>query len=62
MNRAPDRVYVMVVVVLCARVTCTLAENNVAGALLEEPGEGRVENRPRVPHGAGPDYDAAFAS
>ena len=36
----------MVVVVLCVRVTCTLAENDVAGAPLQGSGESRVENRP----------------
>ena len=46
MNRAPDRLYQVVVVVLCVRVTCTLAENDVAGAPLQGSGESRVENRP----------------
>jgi hypothetical protein len=32
MNPAPDRFCWMVVVVLCVRVICTLAENDVAGA------------------------------
>jgi hypothetical protein len=32
MNRTPDRLWPLVVVVLCVRVTCTLAENDVAGA------------------------------
>jgi hypothetical protein len=31
---------------LCVRVTCTLAENDVAGAPLQGSGESRVENRP----------------
>src|SRR5260370_7893255 len=39
MNRAPDRLCWAVVVVLCVRVTCTLAENDVAGAPLQESGE-----------------------
>jgi hypothetical protein len=47
MNRAPDRLCQMVVVVLCVRVTCTLAENDVAGAPLQGSEESRVENRPR---------------
>ena len=46
MNRAPGRLRRVVVVVLCVRVTCTLAENDVAGALLQGSGERRVENRP----------------
>jgi len=46
MNRAPDRLCHMVVVVLCVRVICTLAENDVAGAPLQGSGESRVENRP----------------
>ena len=46
MNRAPGRLRRVVVVVLCVRVTCTLAENDVAGALLQGSGESRVENRP----------------
>lgn len=46
MNRAPDRLCRVVVVVLCVRVTCTLAENDVAGAPLQGSGESRVENRP----------------
>ena len=46
MNRALDRLYWLVVVVLCVRVTCTLAENDVAGAPLQGSGESRVENRP----------------
>jgi len=48
----------VVVVVLCVRVICTLAENDVAGAPLQGSGEGRVENRPgsrtartRIQHG-----------
>jgi cold shock protein len=51
----------VVVVVLCVRVTCTLAENDVAGALLQGSGDGRVENRPVVPRGAGP-YPSALRS
>jgi hypothetical protein len=47
MNRALDRLSRLVVVVLCVRVTCTLAENNVAGAPLQGSEESRVENRPR---------------
>jgi hypothetical protein len=47
MNRAPDRLCQVVVVVLCVRVTCTLAENDVAGAPLQGSEESRVENRPR---------------
>src|SRR5580700_8212505 len=31
MNRTPDRLCWLVVVVLCVRVTCTLAENDGAG-------------------------------
>ena len=46
MNRAPDRLCRMVVVVLCVRVICTLAENDVAGAPLQGSEESRVENRP----------------
>ena len=46
MNRAPDRLRRVVVVVWCVRVTCTLAENDVAGAPLQGSGESRVENRP----------------
>jgi len=46
MNRAPDRLCQAVVVALCVRVTCTLAENDVAGAPLQGSGESRVENRP----------------
>jgi cold shock protein len=44
----------LVVVVLCVRVTYSLAENDVAGAPLQGSGEGRVENRPGVPHSADP--------
>jgi hypothetical protein len=47
MNRAPDRLRQVAVVVLCVRVTCTLAENDVAGAPLQGAEESRVENRPR---------------
>ena len=47
MNRAPDRLCQVVVVVLCVRVICTLAENDVAGAPLQGSEESRVENRPR---------------
>ena len=54
MNQAPDRLCRVVVVVLCVRVTCTLAENDVAGAPLQGSGEGCVENRPGVPHSADP--------
>lgn len=39
MNRAPDRLYHAVAVVLCVRVVCTLAENDVAGAPLQGSGE-----------------------
>jgi cold shock protein len=46
MNRATDRLRWVVVVVLCVRVICTLAENDVAGAPLQGSGESRVENRP----------------
>ena len=46
MNWAPDRLWCLVVVVLCVRVTCTLAENDVAGAPLQGSEESRVENRP----------------
>src|SRR5579859_3590291 len=46
MNREPDRLCRMVVVVLCVRVTCTLAENDVAGAPLQGSEESSVENRP----------------
>src|SRR6516225_7240379 len=54
MNRVSARLRQLVVVVLCVRVTCTLAENDVAGAPLQGSGEGCVENRPGVPHSAGP--------
>src|SRR5580698_6122041 len=33
MNSAPDRLYYAVVVILCVRVVCTLAANDVAGVL-----------------------------
>ena len=46
MNRAPDRLRQVVAVVLCVRVTGTLAENDVAGAPLQGSGECRAENRP----------------
>jgi hypothetical protein len=46
MNRAPDRLCRVVVVILCVRVTCTLAENDVAGAPLQGSEVSRVENRP----------------
>ena len=36
MNRVPVGLCRMVVVVLCVRVTCTLAENDVAGAPLQD--------------------------
>ena len=39
MNRVPDRLCWVVVVVLCVRVTCTLAENDVAGAPLGDLGK-----------------------
>lgn len=42
MNRAPDRLYHAVAVVLCVRVVCTLAENDVAGVL---QGSGEVASR-----------------
>jgi hypothetical protein len=45
MNRAPDRLYHAVAVVLCVRVVCTLAENDVAGVPSGIRGS-RVENRP----------------
>src|SRR5260370_33263935 len=61
MNRVSDRFCQVVVVVLCVRVTCTLAENDVAGAPLQGSGESRVENRPRVPHRADP-YPAPVRS
>src|SRR5580658_98967 len=32
--------------IVCVRVICTLAENDVAGAPLQGSGESRVENRP----------------
>jgi hypothetical protein len=54
MNRLSARLRQLVVVVLCVRVTCTLAENDVAGAPLQGSGEGCVENRPGVPHSADP--------
>ena len=41
-----DRLCRVVVDVLRVRVTCTLAENDVAGAPLQGSGESRVENRP----------------
>src|SRR5580704_9744114 len=46
MNRAPNRLWLVVVVILCVRVTCTLAENDVAGAPLQGSEVSRVENRP----------------
>ena len=45
MNRAPDRLYHAVAVVLCVRVVCTLAANDVAGVPSGIRGS-RVENRP----------------
>jgi hypothetical protein len=45
MNRAPDRLYHAVAVVLCVRVVCTLAENDVAGVPSGIRGS-RVENQP----------------
>ena len=45
MNKAPDRLYHAVAVVLCVRVVCTLAENDVAGVSSGIRGS-RVENRP----------------
>src|SRR5258708_18252061 len=50
MNRAPDRLCRVVVVVLCVRVTCTLAENDVAGAPLQGSGEKSRREPARVPH------------
>jgi len=43
MNRTPDRLYHAVAVVLCVRVVCTLAENDVAGVPSGIRGS-RVEN------------------
>jgi hypothetical protein len=45
MNRAPDRLYHAVAVVLCVRVVCTLAENDAAGVPSGIRGS-RVENQP----------------
>ena len=50
MNRPPDRLCHPAVVVLCVRVTCTLAENDVAGAPLRDLGKSRREPA-RVQHG-----------
>ena len=44
-NRAPDRLYHAVAAVLCVRVVCTLAENDVAGVPSGIRGS-RVENQP----------------
>jgi cold shock protein len=51
MNRMPDPLCLAVVVVLCVRVSCTLAENDVAGALLQEAGKA-ASIAARVPHRA----------
>ena len=53
MDRPPDRLRSLAVVVLCVRVTCTLAENDVAGAPLRDLGKSRREPA-RVPHRADP--------
>jgi hypothetical protein len=53
MNRMPDPLWLAVVVVLCVRVSCTLAENDVAGALLQQAGQA-ASIPARVPHRADP--------
>jgi len=53
MNRVPDRLRCLVVVVLCVRVICTVAENDVAGARFKDLGKSRREPA-RVLHRADP--------
>jgi CspA family cold shock protein len=60
MNRLPDLLWLAVVVVLCVRVSCTLAENDVAGALLQQAGKA-ASIPARVPHRADP-YPAPVRS
>jgi hypothetical protein len=43
MGRAPDRLWQLVVAVLSVGVTCTLAENDGAGAPLQGSGKSRRE-------------------